>query len=554
MSTPARKPSADPAAGRRIPASSALAPLRHGSYRNLWLANILSSFGGLVQGVGAAWLMTQLTSQADIIALVQATTTLPIMLLSPLSGAIADSYDRRRVMLSAQWFMFAVSALLVIVVWTGWINEWLLLGLTFLIGCGVAINQPSWQATVGDVVPKQELPQAVLLNGAGYNVTRSVAPAIGGAIVASAGAAAAFAVNAVSYFGLILALSLWRGAPRVSRTSEPLRTAIGTGARYVALSPHLVVIMFRGLLFGLSAIAVLALLPLIAQRLLNGTAVTYGLLLGCFGIGAVIGAFNSRRLADRFTVEQLIRRTSFAFAIATLACAFSRTLWFTGPFLVLAGMAWVLSLAQLNTAVQLSTPRWVVGRALSFYQMATFGGMAGGAWLWGAITESYDVPLALAAAAGATVLTALAGLLLPLPDRLERNLDPLGRWREPELALDLKPRSGPVVIAVHYELEDNQSDAFLALMHVRKRNRSRNGARRWSLRRDLEQRTHWYEEFQFPTWADYLRFHERTTHDDAAVGQDVRALLKPGREPQVRRSLLRDPAATGTEPGIGYDA
>ena len=160
--------------------------------------------------------------------------------------------------------------------------------------------------------------------------------------------------------------------------------------------------MVRGLLFGLSAVAVLALLPLIAQRLLNGTAVTYGLLLGCFGMGAVVGAVNSRRLADRFTVEQLIRRTSTVFAVATLACALGRTLWVTGPFLVLAGVAWVLSLAQLNTAVQLSTPRWVVGRALSFYQMATFGGMAGGAWLWGAITEVYDLPLALTAVGNAS--------------------------------------------------------------------------------------------------------------------------------------------------------
>jgi MFS family permease len=187
-----------------------LAPLRYPVYRSIWLATLASNFGGLIQAVGAAWMMTTLTSSAGMVALVQASITLPIMVFSLAAGAIADSFSRRGVMLTAQLFMLAVSVVLAATAWLELLNPWLLLGFTFLIGCGTALNNPAWQASVGDLVPRHDLPAAVALNSVGFNLTRSVGPAIGGAIVAAAGAAAAFAVNAVSYFALIFVLSRWR--------------------------------------------------------------------------------------------------------------------------------------------------------------------------------------------------------------------------------------------------------------------------------------------------------------------------------------------------------
>lgn len=185
-------------------------------------------------------MMTTITASEDMVALVQTSTALPIMLFSLISGALADNYDRRRVMLTAQCMMLTVSALLTASALLGWITPWLLLFFTFLIGCGTALNNPSWQASVGDMVPRADLPAAVTLNSMGFNITRSVGPAIGGVIVAAAGAAAAFAVNTLSYLALIYALLRWRPAAPVSTLPrEALGSAIFAGLRYVSMSPNL---------------------------------------------------------------------------------------------------------------------------------------------------------------------------------------------------------------------------------------------------------------------------------------------------------------------------
>ena len=185
----------------------ALAPLQHPVFRSVWLASMVSNLGALIQSVGASWMMISLGQPADMVALVQASVTLPTMLLSLLSGAVADSLDRRKIMLAAQSFMLIASVALSICAWTGLLTPVLLLSFTFLIGCGSAFNGPAWQASVGDMVPRADLPGAVALNGMGFNLARSVGPAIGGAIVAVAGAAAAFTVNAASYIALITVLT-----------------------------------------------------------------------------------------------------------------------------------------------------------------------------------------------------------------------------------------------------------------------------------------------------------------------------------------------------------
>ncbi|RYY42134.1 MAG: MFS transporter, partial [Sphingomonadales bacterium] len=142
-------------------------------FRAVWMASLVSNFGGLIQSVGASWMMTSLGASPQMIALVQASVSLPIMLLSLWAGAVADNLDRRRVMLAAQSFMLLVSAGLAIGAWLGWITPWTLLAFTFLIGCGTAINGPAWQASVGDMVPRPMLPDAVAYNSMGFNIARS---------------------------------------------------------------------------------------------------------------------------------------------------------------------------------------------------------------------------------------------------------------------------------------------------------------------------------------------------------------------------------------------
>lgn len=520
--------------------ASPLAPFQYGTFRAIWIASLASNFGGLIQAVGAAWLMTSLTREADMVALVQASTALPIMLFSLASGAVADSFNRRKVMIVAQTFMLIVSAGLTVSAYLGLLSPWLLLTFTFLIGCGTALNNPSWQASVGDIVPRSDLPAAVALNSVNFNLTRSVGPAIGGAIVAAAGAAAAFAVNTVSYLALIVVLGRWKPAvPAASLPREALGSAMGAGLRYVAMSPNIEKVLLRSFVFGLAAISILALLPLVARDLLNGGPLVYGLMLGCFGIGAIGGALVSARLRLRYSVEAIVRGAFLGFALCAVVAAVSPNPWLTGAALMIGGGCWVLALSLFNITVQLSTPRWVVGRALAIYQTATFGGMALGSWVWGVVAEDHGPEAALLASGLLLLIGAAIGLLLALPEETALNLDPINRWQEPNLALDLKPRSGPILIMIEYTIRTEDTAAFLDAMAERSRVRRRNGAHNWALSRDLENPQSWMESYHLPTWVEYRRHNQRTTHADAIVGERIRALHSGEEPPRVHRMIER---------------
>ncbi|EYD75641.1 MFS permease [Rubellimicrobium mesophilum DSM 19309] len=532
------------------PRSAVLAPLRHPVFRALWLASLASNFGGLIQSVGASWLMTSIAPQASMVALVQASATLPIMLLSLFSGAVADNFDRRRVMLTAQAFMLVVSALLTIVAWIGFMTPWLLLLFTFLIGCGTALNNPAWQASVGDMVPRGDLPAAVGLNSMGFNIARSVGPALGGAIVALAGAAAAFAINAVSYVGLIAVLTRWRPEPTVATLPpEPLGAAMLAGPRYVALSPAVRVVLLRAFVFGMGASAVNALMPLIARELVGGGPLTYGLLLGAFGVGAVAGALVSTRLRARLSTEKLVRVSSLGFAAGAATAGLSGFLPLTLGALLLTGAGWVLALSSFNVTVQMSTPRWVVARALSLYQMAAFGGLAGGSWLWGTVAEGQGLRVALLSAGAVLVGCTLIGFVRPLADAEGRDLGPLRSWAAPETAVPVDGRTGPVVVAVEWHVAEADLPEFLGVMAERRRIRRRDGAHNWMLLRDLADPSLWVERYHAPTWHDYQRLNTRLTRDDAEVFETLRRLHRGAWPPQVRRMIEREARPWTRDPG-----
>ncbi|HEY9037879.1 MAG TPA: MFS transporter [Roseovarius sp.] len=520
--------------------TSTLTLFRNQTFRMLWIAALASNFGGLVQAVGAAWMMTSLTESQSMVALVQSSVTLPIMIFSLLAGVFADNFDRRKVMLIAQSFMLMVSIMLAIMAYEGLLSPWLLLGFTFLIGCGTALHNPSWQASMGDIVSRDELSAAVSLNSMGFNLMRSIGPAAGGAIVAIAGAAAAFTVNAFSYVGIIAALWFWRpSTPHRRLPRERMGSAFSAGLRYVAMSPNLMKVIFRGFMFGLSAIAILALLPLIVRELLQGGAFVYGVLLGCFGMGAVFGALLNARLRARFQNERITQAAFLAFALSSIALGISRHYVFSGAALLLAGGSWVIALSLFNVTVQLSTPRWVVGRALALYQTGVFGGMAGGSWAWGAIAENFGADRAMFVAAALLIFGALAGLSVPLPDSTDLDLNPLNAFTEPALRLDLKQRSGPIMIMVDYEIAQEDVTEFLAVMNTRRRIRIRDGAQQWALLRDLENPDVWTETYHVPTWVEYVRHHERRTQADAESYERVVKLHRGKERPKVHRMIER---------------
>ncbi len=516
-------------------------------FRMVWIASVVSNFGGLIQSVGASWLMTSLTHSPTMVALVQASTTLPIMLLSLLAGAIADNVEQRKVMLCAQLFMLVVSVILAIFAWTGELTPWLLLGFTFLIGIGTALNNPAWQASVGEMVPRTSLPAAVALNSMGFNIARSVGPAIGGAVVAAAGAAAAFLLNAVSYIGLIGVLIGWRPPARPQTLPrERIGVAVEAGIRYVSMSPHLRVVMLRAAVFGLTGSAISALMPILARDHMSGGALTYGILLGAFGVGAVIGALCSRKLRERWSNEGVATIGILVMAAGTLASSVSYLLTLTIPALMLCGAGWVVTLSTFNVTVQMSSPRWVVGRALSIYQMAAFGGMALGSWISGELAAWDGVGTALAIAGFVQIVSALLAFGFPLPQVEQLNLDPLSRWQEPDVAVPIQPRSGPIVVTIEYRIDEGDVSEFLVVMAERRRIRIRDGARHWSLLRDLGEADLWIERYNVATWVEYVRHNQRRTHADATTTERLIALHKGPEPVRVHRMIERQTGALGT--------
>lgn len=519
---------------------SALAPFRYPDFRLLWSATLVSNFGGLVQAVGAAWMMTQLTESATLIALVQASNTLPIMMFALASGALADNFDRRTLLLGAQAFMATVSVVLAVLTWQGWMTPLLLLSLTFLIGVGQALYNPPWQASMGDLVPREDLPAAVTMNSVGFNLMRSVGPAAGGIITAAFGAAAAFAVNAASYAPLLGALIRWhpKPPPRIT-TREPFVAAVGAGLRYVALSPNLMRVLLRGALFGFSAIAILALLPLVAKAQPDGGSMLFGLLLGCYGLGAIFGAVVNPRLRNRLDNENIVGIAFLGFAVAALILAFTDQVWLHALAMLPAGASWVLALSLFNVTVQLSTPRWVVARALALYQTATFGGMAIGSWVWGAVASNWGIDTALACAAVPLLFGAIMGRFFRIPEFGTLNLDPINRFREPELALDLRGRSGPIMVLIDYRIDQKDVPEFLRLMANRRGIRRRDGARNWALLRDLEHPEIWSETYHIATWDEYVRHNLRRTKADFESYEALHSLHRGDEPPVVHRMIER---------------
>jgi len=525
--------------------AATLGPFEVRIFAAIWIATLVSTFGSLIQGVGASWLMLSIAPSADMVALVQTSITLPIMLLSLVAGAISDIWDRRRLMLIAQALMLAVSAALAFVAWRGHITPWSLLAFTFVLGCGAALYGPAWQSSVGEQVPRDLVPSAVALNSLGFNIARTVGPAIGGAIVAGFGAQVAFMINAVSYIGLIAVLGAWRYPPRErALPPESLGVAMLAGLRYARLSPVLVALFVRATIFGLLASAVWALMPLIARDLVKGGAIIYGVLLGAFGTGAMVGALTVAQLRQRVSNEWLVTAASIVFGTASIAAALSPWLVTTMLVLVGAGAAWVMSLSTFNASVQVSSPRWVVGRTVAIYQMMTFGGLALGSWVWGEVAHALSLRTSLVASGVGLLVSVALGRWMRVPQAENLDLESMRKGtRVLAPQIDIVPQSGPVVINIEYRIAVEDRVAFAAAMQELRRVRQRDGARGWTLLHDMDHPETWIERYHSPTWLAHQRRRLRLTRADQAIEERVRRLHRGDAPPLVHRYLERPPTS-----------
>ncbi|MFK0692111.1 MFS transporter [Mesorhizobium sp. IMUNJ 23033] len=516
------------------------APLRKPTFRSIWLATQVSSLGWLMQTVAISWLMATISTSDLMVALVPASSTLPAFILSVFVGAIADNFNRRKVMFAGRCIMVIASAMLTASVALGFVDPWMILGFSFLIACGGALNDPAWQASVGDIVDRRDVPAAVTLLSVGFNTVRTVGPALGGILVASFGLVTALAVTTLTY--LVPLGTIWRCKWKVRSSPlprEPMSTAIYDGLRFTAMSSEIKTAIARGTLFGLAGIAILALLPLVVRDQLGGGPLAYGALTAGFGTGAVFAGVSNGVFRRRLSQERLMTLACIACAACSLSLALTSSIAVAAIALALGGAGWVTAWSGVGVSVQLASPRWVVGRTISIYYALIDGGIAAGSWVWGMVAQNHSLAWALAGSAGALLLVAAAGVLFPLRERHESEPDPLEQFNAPAVALNLKPRSGPIVVKVEYLVLAENVDAFLDLMRERRHVHSRVGARHWTLQRNLQKPVQWTETFRTPTWTDYLRLNHRLTTEDRQLDERVLLLHEGKLPPQVTLLIER---------------
>ena len=532
-----------PVAGERQGGTSAWSPLHHPLFRALWVATVVSNVGTWMQNVGAAWLMTSLAPSPMMVALVQAATSLPVFLVGLPAGALADVVDRRWLLLWTQGWMLATATVLGMVSLTGIITPWSLLALTFALGLGAALNAPAWQAIVPELVPRADLPAAIALNSIAFNIARAIGPALGGIVVALAGAGTVFLLNAASFLGVMGVLYRWQRAAPLSRwPPEHVVGAMRAGLRYVRYAPPLRAVLVRAGVFMLCGSALWALLPLVARNELGLTAAGYGLLLGALGAGAVGGAVLLPRVRQQTTADTLVAGATVVFAVVTLALAYLHDIALLCIVMFVGGAAWMLLMATFNVAVQTAVPEWVRARALAVYLLVFQGGIAAGSALWGTVAARAGLSMALLGAA----VGLLGGLLAMVRYRLVTgdavDLTPSLHWPEPIVTRTLQPEDGPVLVMVEYQIDPVQAEAFVRAMDAVRLERRRDGAMRWGLFSDAAAPSRYVETFLVESWVEHLRQHARVTMGDRAVQERAQA-FHIGTTPPVVSHLLSAYAA-----------
>jgi MFS family permease len=483
----------------------------------VWIATIVSNVGSWMQDVGAGWLMTSLTSSPALVALVEAADSFAVMLLAMPAGAIADIVDRRRLLIVAQTYLMVVTGILAVLTFAELMTAWLLLGFIFALGLGTALMMPAWSAIVPDLVPAAELPAAVGLNSVAVNVSRAIGPAIAGLLVAVIGPWLVFALNALSYIGIIAVLVGWKREHHKSTLpAERFVSAVRVGMRFVMHSDLLKAVLVRGIAFFVFASATWSLFPLVVRNELRRGPETYGLLLTSIGIGAVSGAMFLPRIRARASRDVVVAAASGLYAAAALTLAYSENLAVLIVAMLATGVAWIAILSSLQVAAQITLPPWVRARGLAAFVMIFMGGMALGSVLWGQVASRVGIPIALTVAAAGMLFAIAATSRFRLGDHEVFDFSPAMDLPLPILAESPEPDAG-VMVSIRYRVRADKRAEFVEAMHAVREMRRRNGAYFWQLFHDPADPTEFVEVFMDESWLEHLRQHERASVNDRAI-------------------------------------
>jgi len=505
----------------------------------LWTAWLAANICMWMCDVAAAWLMTTISGEPVLVALVQTASTLPMFLLALPCGALADMVDRRRWFLATQYLMVATGIFLAIAAYLGMLTAPVLLALVFTNGVGMAMRFPVFLAIVPEVVPSGEMPQAIALHTMAINASRVIAPLVAGLLLAAFGSTSVFlAVAALSLGGSALILR-WKYSPAIrTLPAERLMGAMRVGAQFVGQSRPLRVVIARICLVNVQLVAPLAMLPLFATEL-DGGARTYTVLLACIGVGAItVGAWLPR-LRERLAARTLINLGSCVHAISITLAALAPNVWVAAAAMLVTGGAWITATNSLHVSAQLCLPGWVRARAMSVFFMAAMGGSAIGAVLWGTVASVAGVraSLGLGAALGLAVVVAVRRWRVAGPSADE--LAPVPFTSAPT-AEPIDPGAGPVFVSIEYVIDPEDTAAFQAVMAESRRARLRGGALSWSLLRDAEDPRRHVEHFVDPSWLEHLRRLDRLTAADARLRERRAALHRGVGPPLVKRLISED--------------
>lgn len=441
---------------------SALAPLRIGLFRALWLAGVVSNIGSWMQTVGAQWLLVESHSSAAVIALVQTAAAVPVLLLGIPAGVIGEFVNRRHLLIGVQAFQVAVALALTVLTSAGAMTPPLLLTLTFLIGAASALQLPAYQALVPEIVPAPLISNAAALSSIGVNIARALGPALAGLVIARAGIPAVFAIDAATFAVFMIVLLAWRGYTPPVQRREPFIDATRAGLRYIRNAGLVRRIYLQLALFMIPANALWALLPVVASSHLGLDSNGYGLLLTALGLGSITGAFVIPAARSRLGTNTVVLTASTTYGIGIAVTAMSANLAVVIPVLVLVGVGWIGVVASLNGTVQAFLPVWVRARGLSIYQLVLFGSTAIGSALSGLAAGIFGATSVVVGAGGLVVLAAAALLLWPLTSTAgkDRTISPplladAERLIETETidgAAAVETHPGPALVLVRYSI------------------------------------------------------------------------------------------------------
>ncbi|CAA3704977.1 Putative transmembrane secretion effector [Candidatus Portiera aleyrodidarum] len=508
--------------------NSLFTPLTFKPFRIIWFADLIANLGTWAQSVASVWILTEYHASSITLAMIQVVTALPLVLLSIISGVWADNYDRRKLMLMGMFLEFTGGALITSFAFIGYLTSTKLILSILGMSIGASLAVPAWQAAINEQVSKNQVTNAVILNSVNYNFARAVGPVIGGILINTVGTAWVFLLNCLCYLGLIWAVWQWKQIyPKRILPPEHIFEGVISALKFAKYSKVMRSVMLRSFVFGLSASALWALLPVLA----NTKASIYGYMLGALGTGAIMGSAIVNKLCNLVDTNKMISSASILLSIVMLLIGSLNIKLLIFGALMIGGSCWITVLASYNSSVQMLVPDWVKARALALYQTTLYAGLAIGSFCWGHIAGIINVKVGLLIAGLLLLISTIALLKLKLP-KLDDKYNSIMNQAQPKYKLEFSKYKESIIVSIEYCIPVNKTNEFINIIIKLRTVRLRNGAKTWSLYRNVEDKEIWQEIFLIRNWLQYLRMLSRITIADKIIIDKVNKMhigIKPPR-------------------------